>query len=325
MGVEKERSIYEASGLKCPSCAGARWEPRVESISCLQCASVYAIEDGVLRMDTPPHSNEVSRFYALSGGTHFVGTTFADNPQVYCTTRTYRNFLAKNLPRPAGSVLDFGCGDGRLSLWALQNQCESVVAMDDNLPALKRLAEEGRKHRSANLLIVCADATKPPFPPGAFDVVLCFEVLYYLVGSLGRVGAIKTAADLVKTGGKLVLSEFGRFGHAMRDVAAMNLENGRSLEQRHTRWEKFGDSRIEVFHWNVAELKKDCAAAGLTVIDEMGVSPIPALFHHAWTFTSYPLRPPLDSETQGLIEGLSDKTSKLSDCSRNILLALEKP
>ena len=112
--------------------------------------------------------------------------------------------------------------------------------MDDNLPALKRLAEEGRKHRSANLLIVCADATKPPFPPGAFDVVLCFEVLYYLVGSLGRVGAIKTAADLVKTGGKLVLSEFGRFGHAMRDVAAMNLENGRSLEQRHTRWEKLG-------------------------------------------------------------------------------------
>lgn len=276
-------------------------------------------------MDASPHSGEVSRFYALCGGTHFVGTSFADNPQVYCTTRTYRNFLAKHFPRAAGSLLDFGCGDGRLSLWAIQNQFESVVAMDDNLPALKRLAEEGRKHGSTNLLVVCADATKPPFLPGFFDSVLCFEVLYYLVGSLGRVGAIKTAADLVKMGGKLVLSEVSRYGRALADVAAMNLENGRSLEQRHTRWEKFGDSRIEVFHWNVAELKSDCAATGLRVIDEMGVSPIPALFYHAWTFTSYPLRPPLNAETQRLLESLSDNTSGLCDTAHRLLLALERP
>src|SRR5206468_1065647 len=115
--------------------------------------------------------------------------------------------------------------------------------------------------------------------------------------SLGRMGALKAAADPLKSGGRLLLSEVSRNGRALLDLAAMNLENAHSLATNSTRFEKFGDLRIEVFHWNIAQLKEDCAALDLKVIAETGVSPIPAVFNHAWTFTSYPLRPPLDVGT----------------------------
>ena len=316
-------NILETSGLKCPRCESAGWRNSKESVVCLSCASTYFFDDGVLRMDGGT-IDSTTEFYASFEGTHFLNTSFAANPLIHCTTRRYKQFVEEQFRDARGSILDFGCGDGRLSLWAAESGFSHVVATDSNLASLKRLAGEGRHRGLANLLVICCDMTKPPFAKDHFDAVLCFEVLYYLVNTLGRLSALSLPVGLLKPNGTLVLSEMSRYGRALVDLAAMDVTNIRSLAESGTRWEKSDRGRLEVFQWSLAELKKDCAEAGLQIVRESGVSPIAGIFDFAWKFTSYPLRPALDERIQQIIEKLDDETSEACNLARNILLSLRK-
>jgi 2-polyprenyl-3-methyl-5-hydroxy-6-metoxy-1,4-benzoquinol methylase len=275
-------------------------------------------------MQIPDENDDVTRLYTASGGTHFVTAPFESNPLIYITTRAYLRFLESVFPAPAGNLMDFGCGDGRLSLWAAEKGFFPVVAVDSNLPSLKRLAAEARKRNLDQLVIVCADLKKPPFRPGHFDALLCVEVLYYLVPSLGRNGAINTPANLLSPTGKMVLSEFSRLGRAMIDFDAIDLVNVCSLIETSTRWEKFATTRTRIFQWSLAELKQDLSASGLKIVEQAGISVAAALFSYAWNFTSYPLRPPLDAEIRELLEKVSDGTSDAVDSARNLIFALNK-
>jgi 2-polyprenyl-3-methyl-5-hydroxy-6-metoxy-1,4-benzoquinol methylase/uncharacterized protein YbaR (Trm112 family) len=320
------KSKYVTAGLKCPGCGSIEFELYTtpeQSLVCAHCATRYPIDDGVVRMDSAaPQENSTSAFYETCGGSHFVGTTFESNPLIYVTTRAYCRFLDSLTLAPSKPVLDFGCGDGRLSLWAAERKFISVVAMDSNLASLKRLAAEARQRGLDNLLIVCADAARPPLRNGFFETVLCFEVLYYLVPSLGRQQAIRTPAELLSPTGTMVVSEFSRYGRAIIDLDAMNLENARSLVRSSTRWEKFGDSRLETFLWSLGEIEADFLDAGFTIVSRTGISIAAALFSYAWTFTTYPLRPSLDASTRELIETISDRTEGACDAARNVVYAL---
>lgn len=316
---------YLSFGLKCPVCGGAGFELKhapEQSLVCNICEARYAIDEGVVRMDKAASENTVSTFYDTCGGSHFVGTTFESNPLIYITTRAYCKFLEKSALCLSKPVLDFGCGDGRFSLWAAEKKFVSVVAMDSNLASLKRLAAQVRHRGLENLLIVCADAARPPLQNGFFETVLCFEVLYYLVPSLGRQQAIRTPAELLSPTGTMIVGEFSRFGRAIIDVDSMNLENAHSLVHSSTRWEKFADSRIETFLWSMDELEADFRDVGLTIVAKTGISLAAALFNYAWTFTTYPLRPPLDACTRELVEAISDRTEGACNAARNIVYAL---
>lgn len=315
--------ILEVAGLKCPRCESAGWRTSNDSVVCSSCASTYLFDDGVLRMDGGT-IDSTTEFYSAFGGTHFLKASFDANPVIHCTTRRYRLFLGEQFPNASGSVLDFGCGDGRLSLWAGEKGFSRVVATDSNLASLKRLAGESRHRGLTNMLVICCDMTKPPFVKGHFDAVLCFEVLYYLVRTLGRLCALSLPVSLLKPNGILVLSEMSRYGRALVDIAAMDVANTRSLVESGTRWEKSDQGRLEVFQWSLTELKKDCEEVGLQIMREGGVSPIAGLFDFAWKFTSYPLRPVLDERLQQIIEKLDDRTSEACDLARNILLSLRK-
>jgi hypothetical protein len=173
-------------------------------------------------------------------------------------------------------------------------------------------------------VIVCADLRNPPFQPDHFDVVLCVEVLYYLVHSLGRLGAIMAAADLLSGSGKMVIGEFSRLGRAIIDLDALNLVNVRSLIDSSTRWENVGNTRTNVFQWSVAELQNDLRETGLNITGQAGISIATALFNYAWNFTSYPLRPQLDADLRAILETISDQTSDAVDSARNVIFAVEK-
>jgi 2-polyprenyl-3-methyl-5-hydroxy-6-metoxy-1,4-benzoquinol methylase len=317
-------AIYETSGLRCLSCGGTVWKAAPEAVTCSLCGADYAIDDGVVQMHLRDADDAVTRHYSALDGAHFVDVSFENNPLVYLTTRAYRRFLEKFFPKPGGALMDFGCGDGRFSLWASEKGFSPVVAVDSNLSSVKRLAAEARKRDLKQMLFVCADLKTPPFQPEHFDALLCIEVLYYLVSSMGRHGAITAAASLLAKRGKLVVSEFSRLGRAVIDLDAMDLVNARSLIDSSTRWEKTSGSRVEVFQWSLAELKDDLRAAKLNIVDQTGISLAPALFNHAWNFTSYPLRPRLDTDLQVLLENISDQTSDAVDATRNVVFALEK-
>jgi len=269
--------------------------------------------------------NATTDFYVGLGGTQFVEASFADSPLIHCTTRRYRHFLEGQFPKAGGSLLDFGCGDGRLSLWAVEKGFSLVISADSNVASLKRLAAESRRRGLSNLLIICCDLAKPPVANDFFDAILCFEVLYYFVLSLGRLPTLNVPLSLLKPGGLLVLSEMCRYGRTLVDLVAMDVNNFRSLAEAGTRWEKSDQGRLEVFQWSPADLKEDCRSIGLQIVAESGVSPIAGLFDFAWKFTSYPLRPTLDPRLQEIIEALDDQTSESCNLARNILLALKKP
>ncbi len=316
--------IYNASGLRCLGCSSSEWKASPEAISCLRCQATHAIDDGVIQACAPDDRDDIARFYAGFHGTPFIHASFETNPLIYITTRAYCQFLERVFEDPHGSLMDFGCGDGRFSLWAAERGFGPVVAVDSNLASLKRLAAEARKRDLKQVVVVCADLKKPPFQSDHFDAVLCVEVLYYLISSLSRQGAIKAAADLLGRNGKMVIGEFSRLGRAIIDLDALNLVNARSLIDSSTRWENVGDARAKVFQWSVPELKNDLREAGLQIIGQGGISIAAAIFNYAWNFTSYALRPKLDADLRAMLETISDQTSDAVDSSRNVIFAVEK-
>jgi 2-polyprenyl-3-methyl-5-hydroxy-6-metoxy-1,4-benzoquinol methylase len=275
-------------------------------------------------MDTANEKDEVTEFYSATGGVKFIGASFEENPLVYITTRAYCKFLDKVFQEPKKALLDFGCGDGRFSLWAAEKGFSLVVAVDGNPACLKRLAAEAALRGLKQLVIICADLQKPPFRTDHFDAVFCIEVLYYLARSLGRNKSIETPARLLNHGGTMVIGEFSRMGRAIIDLDALNLANVRSLLASSTRWEKASHTEVEVFQWNLAELKSDIHAAGLQVINIAGISVAAAIFSHAWNFTSYPLRPALNAEVKAMLETISDETDDAVDAARNLMFAVQK-
>jgi SAM-dependent methyltransferase len=87
---------------------------------------------------------------------------------------------------PGERVLDLGCGGGRHAFEAARRGAR-VVAMDTDRGELDRvtatfaaMAEAGEIPAGASGRAVAGDATRIPFPDGAFDKVIAAEVLEHL-------------------------------------------------------------------------------------------------------------------------------------------------
>ncbi len=104
------------------------------------------------------------------------------------------------LPRPAGDVLDLGCGTGSLSLLAAE-QGHRITGVDRS-PAMVALAREKLAGRDAVFLL--GDAASPPVGEERYDAVLVRHVLWTLPEP-GRV--LRHWRDLLRPGGRLVLVE----------------------------------------------------------------------------------------------------------------------
>ena len=109
---------------------------------------------------------------------------------------------------PGMTVLDAGCGEGRHALELRRRGCRAV-AIDLSRRDLNRaryllasLAQGTRPPVSA-ALVARADTQRLPFPDGAFDRVLCSEVLEH-VAHPGR--AARELARVLRPGGVLAVS-----------------------------------------------------------------------------------------------------------------------
>ena len=109
--------------------------------------------------------------------------------------------------KPAGTILDVGCGTG-LFFKHLTNEAETVVGIDSS----KKLLLEARKHARGwrNIHLVQADADHLPFNEDFFNAIFAFTVLQNMpkpletLKELGRVA--KRDAQVVVTGLKKVFS-----------------------------------------------------------------------------------------------------------------------
>lgn len=95
-----------------------------------------------------------------------------------------------------GRVLDMGCGDGFI---AASLQGPSIVGMEYSFACAKNARDRG-------VDVVVADArTGWPFREGAFDTVLCFDVLHHLSGDWYNVA--NETSRVLKDGGEACIVE----------------------------------------------------------------------------------------------------------------------
>ena len=94
------------------------------------------------------------------------------------------------IPHEVKSILDVGCGDGRVT-GGFQNTQRKVFGVDYAFSSVKSLGQSG----------VCASSAKLPFPDNSFDMVLCCEVLEHLPEEL----MVATAQEMERIARKYIL------------------------------------------------------------------------------------------------------------------------
>ncbi len=121
-------------------------------------------------------------------------------------------FLERVAPPPGKRVLDAGAGTGILSEGLRQRGC---VVVEFDL-AEQMLAEARLKSVAGRQSYVCGDLMQPPFQPGAFDAVLCFNALPHARPVESALGALMSC---VAPNGRLAI------GHMMSSQALNQLHD----------------------------------------------------------------------------------------------------
>ncbi len=112
--------------------------------------------------------------------------------------------LRRHVPGRRASLLDLGCGTGRMLRRLLSSSADTVAAADavgvDPAPGM--LAEARKRGTPARL--VCASAERLPFPSGGFEVVtVCMSVRHWQ----DRDAGLAQVARVLAPGGVLVVGE----------------------------------------------------------------------------------------------------------------------
>lgn len=114
--------------------------------------------------------------------------------------------LGKELGLTKGQyLLDVACGRGASAIMLAQTYKCRVAGIDTDARALEGATKDARRYRLDSLVaFVEGDATHLPFPPAAFDAVLC-ECATSLFSN--RQAALCEIARVLKPSGRLALSD----------------------------------------------------------------------------------------------------------------------
>jgi len=107
---------------------------------------------------------------------------------------------------PGMKLLDAGCGSGRHVCEAFRRAGVGVVGVDlkwDELCVTRGYLSLMAQENGGSWLVLKGDVTRLPFADGAFDVVICSEVLEHIPESRKAAGEI---VRILKPGGDLVVS-----------------------------------------------------------------------------------------------------------------------
>ena len=136
------------------------------------------------------------------------------------------------------SVLEIGPGTGfYVGLWSRLG-VRALTGIDIAPPAVARLRARFPAYR-----FLVGDAARPlSVPPGAFDVVTAFDVLFHITDDAGFERAVSTIARALRPGGRALISDLFprerevRLAHQVSRTEAMYrtvlAANGLALERR---------------------------------------------------------------------------------------------
>ncbi len=157
--------------------------------------------------------------------------------------------------QPSDCVLDVGCGSGR-DLPFIARIASRCVALDYSLEMIRAARSQGSPIRE----LLVGDATALPFPDGSFDKVIASEVIEH-IPDWRR--AIREMARVLRPGGRLVLTTPNRRSWYGLDRFLIEQVLRRRWNHPYDRWKTH------------EELANAVSAAGLRIVDSLGVCYVP--------------------------------------------------
>ena len=129
----------------------------------------------------------------------------------------YHRVVLDAVPRPAGRVLDVGCGDGVLTA-ELAGVAREVIGLDVDDASIRRAQEAFPEHRDS---FVVGDLFTHRLEPGSFDVVASVATLHHIDARRG----LARMVELVRPGGRVVVVGLARVDRVW-DLARAGLAAG---------------------------------------------------------------------------------------------------
>ena len=147
----------------------------------------------------------------------------------------YYDFFVTMAPACARSLLDVGCGSGRLTL-LLATRAHAAFGLDPSETLLTLGRERGRALQQSNTHWMVGDIEHPPYPPARFDYIVSCNALRLtdLNQSLGQIrnllapGGRLAIKDVVKTSRVPAPQILLHFYATMRNVRGMRAMYGTS-------------------------------------------------------------------------------------------------
>jgi len=140
----------------------------------------------------------VKRWFNDTGQVSHYSDEFHDGP-----TAAERHLL-HTLPG-GGSVLDVGCGTGRISVY-LAERGYQVTGIDVS-EALLSVARDFARKRSLDIHFLQTEGITLPFPDNSFDILIGFKILCYIPTRALRHEYLTEFYRVLKPGGTCVITQ----------------------------------------------------------------------------------------------------------------------
>jgi ubiquinone/menaquinone biosynthesis C-methylase UbiE len=180
------------------------------------------LDNGIWFPQTTSGNPHAAALWSDAARTNAVRAAAAtDDPDPFAK---YPEWIKACLPRPVGTLLDAGCGYGRVSIPLLQlHPGLRCVGIDASPVMLGKYQELGATHGVMDRVeLHCGHLEALPFPDGSFEYLISCAVLLHLAKSDVR-RAIQEFRRVLAKGGTLILA--GAFPNVFNLESAFNLPN----------------------------------------------------------------------------------------------------
>jgi SAM-dependent methyltransferase len=177
----------------------------------------------------------------------------------------------QSFPDRKASLLELGCGTGRicLSLWMLGY--ENLTGTDFSKDMISR-ALETQKERASGVRFAVEDATRLSFPDQSFaGVIFGFNGLMQIPGRENRLRAMREVCRVLKKGGRFVFTTHDRAFPKWKKFWKVEKRKWRNGQQNESlidfgdRFEETPRGKLFIHVPDIAEIREDLKKAGFVV------------------------------------------------------------